>query len=42
MTIHLCETCAAEMGVNDPAGFSLAALLSGVKASQRRQPKRQK
>ncbi len=32
--VDLCEDCAAEKGVNDPAGFSLADLLLGLGASQ--------
>ncbi|HNQ74182.1 MAG TPA: UvrB/UvrC motif-containing protein [Verrucomicrobiota bacterium] len=32
--IDLCEACAKEKGVNDPAGFSLADLLLGLGASQ--------
>ena len=35
MKIHLCMKCATEKGVNDPAGFSLADLLTAVKSSQR-------
>ena len=34
MKIHLCTKCAAEKGVNDPAGFSLADLLTAVKSQQ--------
>jgi protein arginine kinase activator len=29
--IDLCEDCARERGFDDPAGFSLADLLTGVK-----------
>jgi protein arginine kinase activator len=29
--IDLCEACAAEKGVNDPAGFSLADLIAAMK-----------
>ena len=32
--VDLCEGCAKEKGVNDPAGFSLADLLLGLGASQ--------
>jgi protein arginine kinase activator len=32
--VDLCEGCAAQKGVNDPAGFSLADLLLGLGASQ--------
>jgi protein arginine kinase activator len=32
--VDLCEACAKEKGVNDPAGFSLADLLLGLGASQ--------
>lgn len=32
--VDLCEECAAQKGVNDPAGFSLADLLLGLGASQ--------
>jgi len=32
--MDLCEDCAKEKGVNDPAGFSLADLLLGLGASQ--------
>lgn len=32
--VDLCENCAKEKGVNDPAGFSLADLLLGLGASQ--------
>src|SRR5436190_20252024 len=32
--VDLCEQCAAQKGVNDPAGFSLADLLLGLGASQ--------
>ena len=32
--IDLCESCAKEKGVDDPAGFSLADLLLGLGASQ--------
>jgi protein arginine kinase activator len=32
--VDLCEDCAKQKGVNDPAGFSLAALLLGLGASQ--------
>ncbi len=32
--VDLCEECAKEKGVNDPAGFSLADLLLGLGASQ--------
>ena len=32
--VDLCEQCAKEKGVNDPAGFSLADLLLGLGASQ--------
>jgi len=31
--VDLCEGCAAQKGVNDPAGFSLADLLLGLGAS---------
>jgi protein-arginine kinase activator protein McsA len=34
VTVHLCQRCARETGVGDPAGFSLADLLSSVKAAQ--------
>jgi protein arginine kinase activator len=42
VTIHLCEACAKKMGVSDPAGFSLADLLSAVKASEQTSHKHQK
>lgn len=32
--VDLCEDCAKEKGVNDPAGFSLADMLLGLGASQ--------
>src|SRR2546428_9990197 len=32
--VDLCEQCAKDKGVNDPAGFSLADLLLGLGASQ--------
>lgn len=32
--VDLCEECAKQKGVNDPAGFSLADLLLGLGASQ--------
>lgn len=32
--VDLCEGCAAQKGVNDPAGFSLADLLLGLGATQ--------
>jgi protein arginine kinase activator len=32
--VDLCEDCAKQKGVNDPAGFSLADLLLGLGASQ--------
>src|SRR5882757_1355881 len=32
--VDLCEECAKNKGVNDPAGFSLADLLLGLGASQ--------
>ena len=32
--VDLCEECASNKGVNDPAGFSLADLLLGLGASQ--------
>jgi len=32
--VDLCEECAAQKGVNDPTGFSLADLLLGLGASQ--------
>jgi protein arginine kinase activator len=32
--VDLCEACAAQKGVNDPAAFSLADLLLGLGASQ--------
>src|SRR5436309_12082784 len=32
--VDLCDHCAKEKGVNDPAGFSLADLLLGLGASQ--------
>jgi protein arginine kinase activator len=32
--VDLCEECARQKGVNDPAGFSLADLLLGLGASQ--------
>ena len=32
--VDLCEACAKEKGVSDPAGFSLADLLLGLGASQ--------
>ena len=31
--VDLCEECAKQKGVNDPAGFSLADLLLGLGAS---------
>jgi hypothetical protein len=34
LAIHLCQACAVKMRVNDPAGFSLADLLSAVRAAQ--------
>src|SRR3974390_2029755 len=33
--VDLCEECAKTKGVNDPTGFSLAALLLGLGASQK-------
>jgi protein arginine kinase activator len=33
--VDLCEACAKEKGVNDPASFSLADLLLGLGASQK-------
>lgn len=36
--VDLCEGCAAQKGVNDPAGFSLADLLLGLGASQETEP----
>ena len=36
--VDLCEGCAAQKGVNDPAGFSLADLLLGLGASQEIEP----
>jgi protein-arginine kinase activator protein McsA len=41
-TVHLCKTCATKMGVNDPAGFSLATLLSAVEVAGNRRLKRKK
>jgi len=41
MKIHLCTKCAAEKGVNDPAGFSLMDLLTAVSASTRADSKHQ-
>ena len=32
--VDLCEVCAAQKGVHDPAGFSLVDLLHGLGASQ--------
>jgi len=32
-TVHLCKECATCKGVNEPAGFSMAALLQEVKQS---------
>lgn len=32
--VDLCEACAAQKGVNDPTGFSLADLLLGLGAAQ--------
>jgi protein arginine kinase activator len=32
--VDLCEECAKQKGINDPAGFSLADLLLGLGASQ--------
>src|SRR5437763_16019568 len=32
--VDLCEECAKQKGVNDPAGFSLADLLPGLGAAQ--------
>ena len=32
--VDLCEDCAKQKGINDPAGFSLADLLLGLGASQ--------
>ena len=32
--VDLCESCAKEKGVNDPAGFSMADMLLGLGASQ--------
>src|SRR4029079_7929153 len=32
--VDLCEECAKQKGVNDPAGFSMADLLLGLGASQ--------
>ena len=40
LAIHLCQACAMKMGVNDPAGFSLADLLSAVRAAQQTGQKR--
>ena len=36
--VDLCEGCAAQKGVNDPAGFSLADLLLGLGPSQETEP----
>ena len=36
--VDLCEECAKQKGVNDPAGFSLADLLLGLGASQEIDP----
>jgi protein arginine kinase activator len=36
--VDLCETCAKEKGVSDPAGFSLADLLLGLGAGENIQP----
>jgi protein arginine kinase activator len=36
--VDLCEGCAAQKGVNDPAGFSLADLLLGLGTSQETEP----
>ena len=41
LAIHLCQACAVKMRVNDPAGFSLADLLSAVRAAQQTGQKRQ-
>ena len=34
VTVHLCQRCATEKGVDDPAGLSLADLLSAVKVAR--------
>ena len=34
----LCEDCANQKGVNDPAGFSLVVLLHGLAGSQEIKP----
>lgn len=36
--VDLCEGCAKEKGVNDPAGFSMADLLLGLGAAQELDP----
>ena len=36
--VDLCEACASQKGVNDPAGFSLADLLLGLGASPETEP----
>jgi protein arginine kinase activator len=36
--VDLCDGCAAAKGVNDPAGFSLAELLTGLGAAQETEP----
>lgn len=36
--VDLCEECAKQKGVNDPAGFSLADLLLGLGAAQDAEP----
>jgi len=36
--VDLCEGCAAQKGVNDPAGFSLADLLLGLGAPKEDEP----
>jgi protein arginine kinase activator len=33
-SLDMCEACAKTKGVNDPAGFSLAGLLSSLGATQ--------
>ncbi len=41
VAIHLCQACAVKMHVNDPAGFSLADLVSAVRAAQQSRQGRQ-
>jgi protein arginine kinase activator len=36
--VDLCEECAKQKGVNDPAGFSLADLLLGLGSAQQTEP----